>query len=736
MEEIFNLNTHLIQTGIPNIQQISKDEYLHTENSLFRFFSKWDKKYLMKFIVSSKSDLNTTKLPIINKDKLRNTLIKFFYFSLFQDEKSYRNIKKTRDKYYNNYLYTMLALISKFYHSKIFNLADLEVLFKFLLCLSTKSASDKEKDNKIVEFKIKQFPYYFYAIEFIKIIFIEKYNPNNTFSQEEVKFITSSINYISKNFLQGYECNKYLIRKNNLEIYNFFDILFLLQNVSDEYYSELKTSLLDMFCILYKNNCTFLNSMNIYVLEMKKFLINYDLKSMKELKKDALVSNFPISFLIKNFQSEVDKYSNDIYCIREGFYISGKDNGISINDVKFDKKDITIIFSFSIAPYKNEIAEQYNLITLLNSKEEPLLKIGFKLKLNEYANNENDTASTQIHNDNQNNDENFKLVQKKKILYQIEIMTPVTVHNKPQLKLIPDNDKIDLIEAHKSYLFAIGISTERKENVLSIHFTSSDRKGSMKKIISKIPLIKFDKSMSLYLASEKKLLSKRKGSSSSMSNSIYYKTTFTGFIGTFIVLSENLEDNVVRNIFKLKGKYANFLAFSEANKNNYERYFSEEGGQTEEKYEKFFKQENKTKAEKKKEQYPELVDLIISPKSFHFVKEELEIAHSEERYYSKEQIEKNEDFIGARITNKLQTKKKIHISRMFNKDFHLFRNRRNLLEFLRCEGFDYLCLSFEYNFQILSFLYKTKKEKEKEYSKDEALMKEMEKEINEVLEQM
>ena len=159
-------------------------------------------------------------------------------------------------------------------------------------------------------------------------------------------------------------------------------------------------------------------------------------------------------------------------------------------------------------------------------------------------------------------------------------------------------------------------------------------------------------------------------------------TTFHGFIGPVIFLSEKLDDKALNYVFMLKGKYDNFLLFSELNKVNYFKNYSEEMSIPDyERAEKFFIKDNKEKAEKKKEKYQETLDLIISPISFQFVKEENELSHSEPKYYSNEHVEKKENFLDTKQTTKIINKKrKIQISRIFNKDFHLFVFKKNIME--------------------------------------------------------
>ncbi|MCQ2815963.1 MAG: PH and BEACH domain-containing protein [archaeon] len=711
----FDINLILQKAGAGQEDLISQKEYSLYENLIFSKFLLWDKRNLMKYIIESKSKIIIKEPMVFNKIKTRNIFIMFLYYSINLEDRYFKNFKKNqKEKYFNNFVYTILGIIAKLYKDNLFSIRDIEIILKYLICLSTLSM---DKDYSENDFKIKLYPYFYYSMEFLKLLFID--DQSTFLKKEEADLSISYFNFISDKILSGLECNTFLVRKNLQHTVTFFELFYLLKNIPEESFSSVKNSMLRMFCIIYKYNLSFLNLINVFVIQMKYLLINYDKKSLSELKKDVLTSNTSISFLVQNYQEETDSFSNDSYLIKEGFYLSGKDNGISACDLVFEKKEITMLFSFCISQNKEELSEKFTFLTLYNSKEEILFQINFCLINESKVAIEGDLATMLRRNSI-----------KKGPLYRMEILSYTGEKSAP-IKIIPNIDQLDPILINRSYLFSIGFNPERKEHILNIYYSSSDRKATQKHIVSKIPQIKFDKNMNLYLGSVPKMT--QNSEKKPTTNIFTFMTTFQGFIGPFIILSENLDEQTVKNIFLLKGKYENFLIFNEASKCNYLKNYIEDINMTEyERCEKYFINQNNIKLEKKKEQYPELVDLIISPKSFQFVREEKEIIHSEPKYYSKEQIEKNENFLDVKSTSKISRKKKIKLSRIFNKDFHIFRNNKNILEFIKSEGFSYLCLLFEYNFQILSLLAKTKPG----VNEDEATQLEREKITQDILSQV
>ena len=195
--------------------------------------------------------------------------------------------------------------------------------------------------------------------------------------------------------------------------------------------------------------------------------------------------------------------------------------------------------------------------------------------------------------------------------------------------------------------------------------------------------------------------------------------TFTGFIGTIIIIKQKklkkIPEDISKLILSLKGDYASIINMSLENKEYKISLISNENKYKDYKniylynqvHDKIIQLNEKSSDSLK---FIESIKTLISPNSFRLVeyKDEVDYLNLKNNYefyeyYKKENISIKQNFLDFKQKDSSsKSDKMINIfASFFNNRFHIFDNKNSLGEFLKYDGIYYLCLLLEYYYQII-----------------------------------
>jgi hypothetical protein len=418
----------------------------------------------------------------------------------------------------------------------------------------------------------------------------------------------------------------------------------------------------------------------------KNSLVNFNNNTLEEFNQKMIIDNFMINYFLNVFIKEQKLYSLDTYKLYEGFYLGSDNCGINARINKLNNRENTVLFSFNLIPIKN--IENYTIIIFQKENN-----IYFSINL------------IKIKSSN-----NYELIIKINSNYF-----------QPNIIIIPE----------QTYLFAISFFEKKKFIINYI--------GGQYKIKQKSNEYSYkDK---IYLENFNLCIGcKLEYNTFSKENTYLYLNTFKGFVGPVIIFNKSYKiekETMIDYIFKLKGKYGNFIynnynmkniLIFEENDYYYENilnYFNSELNIQNDIelyiYPESFKNKyidnidylnlyngKKISLYKKKEKTIEKYFTIkkneITKKSFLFFNNTLQLNLKYDKYY----IQENENFADLKnFDDNIQ----FEIPFNFNCKFFIFKNKNTFSEFLKMDGIKFLILHLNFYYQIINYFHKSEEKK-------------------------
>lgn len=670
---------------------------LHLKNSQnSKIYAKKRQKnfnYIIKYFLNKAIGKNNNKITL-KAGYFPNTIfIHFliFYYSIFikvsfyKFSKHYKNIKNHMLFELNELLSRMVVIFGKLYCDKIIDDDKFEIFLRLLIILSITSKKEKENENKIDN--IANTMFLKECINIIKKVYQKIYETQNKFTEKQEKVINNIIIIIRENVITYPNekainiINKSFLSNNDYYTTSIIDLIFIISKMKNmEIIDNLKELLANIYLFSFKHE----SMMNSIIKILEPLLINLNIKKLEDINSELNISNFPIKLLNKMNEKEEMILKEDPTFLKKGFYLGNKVCGIcgEIGDLK---EDFMLIFGFAlqeINKQKNNIKE-WTLINIRNDKNESKLKISL------------------LEIGNLNNQ------------YNIIIKTPKKSYNTQIIVL-----------SKKTYIFSFNFYSSFKGINLIIYYT--DGSGSDNPTINEIEKLSidnfYDKNCKIYIGCDIKE-DKKMPLDLGKDN---FNNNFTGYIGNLMILnfkkfSKKSPQEISKLILSLKGDYDSCILMPLGTNDNKSSFINNEN-----KYDNQIK--NKIiELNENQSDFVESLKMLISSESFKLIeyKDEIDYLNLVNNYVLYEEF-KNEitsvrqNYLNLKQKRGSSSKEKMIsiFSSFFNCRFHIFENKRTLDEFLNFDGIHYLCLLFEYYYQILSRIENTNDINESKENKD------------------
>lgn len=565
----------------------------------------------------------------------------------------------------------LIKIINKLFKEKFLNLNFVEKISKFLL-LSSLTTSRKEKNS--IE-SIENFYFLAYSFELVKII-LQK----DELDKEEEDFLYKYFEFFSRKLIKDNPSNIFSLIQEKNTLKAFFEfaseiIIRIPENQNEELTKKIKEAINSILM----NNFTFQTAMVPLINQMKKVCINFHTASQAQLCKRLNVPDFQNLMIMNLFEEEEGK---DPYKMEKGFFFWDKSFLFS-GHFRF-KKNLLVAFSFNLQ-IKEESTEEYWVLQFIKEDNREIW-LGFA-------------------------------IQKKEGHFFLQIQTLDKNLIETGVEIIPN----------KTYIFFV--FQKRKERKINLwYFDQSNRQRTYKCFETSKQVCEEGTRLLIgcKLKEETKKLDKKKEPLQKEE----LVSSFTGEIGTVIAMcsmdkSENLTENFIENMIRLKGRYDHILSFlcnNEYKNLNKYNFISESD---------FIEvQENMKRLEAL--ELINTVVMVISPYSFQFAKPDITVRKSRGKpditvQQSRENLEerkikKNYNYIDHKFANKNIeyktpsgfSKNEIELSGGFSPLFHTFWNYLSSSQFLVCEGLKLLQFQLEFYYQILLIQKDRKEDEEKE----------------------
>ncbi len=650
-----------------NLLKKTKIEFLFNCNEKEIYFYKTFSNYLdesnLKYL--SKFNLNLKNSNLNNEQLFKYFLLHIFNY--FEKHNNKQNKKEELLKIYNSINF-LIDLFSNLYNRNLFHINHFEIFSRLLLLFSIIQIKEKKYnyDNIYKDNLIKNIMFIPLSFNIIKNTFINK---KKKISKKEEISISNYFEFFDELILTNNISNLNLLRRYESKILNIIECIYLINSESN----ELNRNLENFISKLYIFNFTMKDLMSPFLNITKNSLVNFNNNSLEELNQKMSIDNFMINYFLKIFEKEKNLYSLDTYKLNEGFYLGDDNCGINVIIKKFKNDEKTFFFSFNLIPINN--IENYSIITFQKENN-----IYFSINL--------------IKNKNSNNYELVININSKNILTEITI--------------IPE----------QTYLFAISFFTKKK---FIINYIGGQYKIKQKSYeYSYKDNIDWE-NFNLCIGCKLQYYSLLK------ENTYLYLNTFKGFVGPFIVFNNsysNEKEIIIDYIFKLKGKYGNFIY------NNYNMrsiLIFEEYDYVYENILKYFESQKKNiqndielyiYPESFKKKFIDNIDYLYlyNGKEICLTKIKKKNLNTYEKInkkvkfdlqYDEDYIQENENFANL---NKFDKNIQLEIPFNFNSKFFIFKNKNTFSEFLKMDGIKFLILHLNFYYQIIIFLDKSEKE--------------------------
>lgn len=368
------------------------------------------------------------------------------------------------------------------------------------------------------------------------------------------------------------------------------------------------------------------NHMNI----IKDSILNYNTKSREEVKNNLLASRYQMQFLTNCSSFEQNKEKVDLFQINRGFIFNGDSKkGLKAN-INTQLKNFTIIFSFKLIPSSSSVLAKktYPILSFISPENNNANILGFSI----------------------NSIDNYLC---------FTITTEQEQKDIKEINIVPFQSYLFIITGYpSSSIYKINI----KYNKMQISNFN----------INKIK----DKSTICYI-----------GYRPQLKNDSNDDWVFQGEIGTVIILKDILSDQIIFNMFNLKGNYDNFFYASQYDTSYISKYINIITVN-----DKFYPMALNC-FDRQAPSIMEMTTFIISPLTF-------QLAYNDKglEYLTKYQYKFNYLNINQ---NELRFQEKIDLLCYFFDEFTIFERNSTVFELLKRDGFKFITLHLEYYYSLL-----------------------------------
>lgn len=675
-EKVYDFTIEVMKKlNYQDILSLKKEDF----NKMKKIIIKWHKDVIIpEWQFNYIHSIFKINKPHFDKSKIIKLLIItiFTFYSYLKKEKDIHQLMFER-------LHIISLILVKLYDCDYFNCEDLLFFSKVFLYLSISDyKKNKLKDNYINLFSLLKI-----SIEIMQnMIFnsdmlIHNFIFSEATYQSAIKYFDIFIRIILNN-----EINLYLLRryeKPHLNIINFTKVL---QYISDESQREsMKKKLIELIGFIYEFKFSYSSLLSPFLNHIQEALINIRNKSNNQLSKDFPLVGFSVDYINQIIQNEssilLAKDSNQLY---NGLYISGDSSPLVISG--FLLTYYTLIFSFKLSPLNN-YKDTYTLLSIQEPNKDSSVHLKITLQKN------NDKYSMSIN----------QIIQKK-------VSKEQKANAQKPIEIIPNLTYICVLSFNK------------KESQLVIDCSCNNDKQQFTMVMSK-NMINDNKPKVLLLGCE-------------IENNIP-RTTFEGYLGSIIYFDSIPYDNdFIKDIFYLKGRYENMLTLLDYDNSFINSYIG-----TNDKYHRVTQRIINWTSENNKMTFSDVIKKVkfyfsCNILRFSNYKDEIEsYLNSEEQKDNnnnrKKTIVKNTLTRSSFVSNvshssshssaskakipEYSTKNinilglkensigtiQLECCKYFNKHFHIFNNKETLFAFIENDGIYFLCLQFEYYYQIL-----------------------------------
>ena len=632
--------------------------------------------YIIKYFFYKTIGKNNNKIPS-KTGHLSNRIFIHFFIFFYSLSKEVR-ICKTSEKYLNKknqMLFSSNELLSKIviifgilYYNKIIEDDNFEIFLKFLIILSiSKKEIVNKNDNLANTMFLKE------CINIIKKVYQKIYEAQNEYTEKQEKIINNIILFIRENIIDYSNnkpiniINKSFLSNNDYYTTSIIDIVFIISKMKK---IEITDNLIELLANIYSFSFKYENMMNSIIKTLEPLLINLNIKKLEVINSELNISNFPIKLLNKMNEKEEMILKEDPTFLKKGFYLGNKVCGIcgEIDDLK---EDFMLIFGFSLQEINNQIhnIKEWTLINIRNDKNESKLKISL------------------LEIDNIKNQYNL-IIKTSKKSYKTQI----------------------IVLSKKTYIFSFNVTSSFTGGTsLKIYYTNgSGPDGPKINEIDKLSIDSLnDKNYKIYIGCDIKDDKKVP-----LDLEKEYYNTFTGYIGTVIILNpkkiskKNTQD-IPKKFLNFKGDYDSIILMALGTNDNKSCLFNNENKCNNNHIQNRLKEITENSFD-----FIESLKILISSESFKLIeyKDEIDYLNIYNNYdlyeqFKKTNIRARQNYLNLKQKkNNLKNKMIIIFTSYFNCRFHIFENKSTLDEFMKYDGIHFLCLLFEYYYQIISMI--------------------------------
>ena len=590
--------------------------------------------------------------------------------SLYKNSVKYSDIKDLVLTKLDKLLSKIIIFIDKLFTDKIIDVNKYELSLKFLIILSIsfKRIEEPNKNDKIVNMM-----FFKECINTIKLVFSKIYESQKKFNEEQENLLNNIILFIRKNIIEYTNqkpiniINKSYLSNNDYYTSSLLDLIFIISKMNN---IEIINNFIELLTNIYSFSFRYNNMMTPLVKMLEPLLTNINLKKIEEINYEINISKFPLKLLNGLIDKEEKILKEDPTLLKSGFYLGNKICGIT-SELDNLGDDFLLIFGFSLHEINNEInkIKEWTIINIRNKEKDKDSQIKIWLSQIENKNNQ------------------YNLI--------------ISIKNKKY------NTKIIII-SKKTYIFSFHFIKTLTTKKVKICYTSESDAFPINEL-EEISIQNFNTdNTNIYIGCD----------IHNSINLIQESNTFTGFIGTIIIinqkkLSKKNPEEISKLFLSLKGDYASIILMSLENK-EYKSFLISHEIKNYNKNEFLYNQTHDRIIELNEKasdlKFVESIKTIISPNSFRLVeyKDEVDYLNIENNYelyecYRKENISIRQNFLDFKqktISSKTDKMIKIFTS-FFNNKFHIFENKNSLEEFIKYDGIYYLCLLLEYYYQII-----------------------------------
>ena len=677
-------------------------EQLSSNKEILSFILKYTDKLISSFLSEKLEEENTYKMNIINnKTRLRNFnyIIKLFMHKNIKYKNSKELNQKILDKFfiifnYNLLKYTLIAkknyayykrnkyielinyllkiilyCVGIAYFSNIINEDIFSSIIKFVISLSLSKRIDRSPIKN--EDEIFNMMFLSSCIDLIKLVFKKLCEIQNEYTQKQEELFNSIILYINEDLLDANSqnnrinyINKIFLSKNDYKTTFLIGFSTIISNIKSQ---DVKNNFFNLLTNIYSFSFKYKNGMTPTIQQLEPLFTNIDRKNLEQIKNDIKASDFTLNLIKSLIKKEKEILRYNSCMLREGFYLGRKTSGIIFDFNSLDA-DFMIIFGIKIEPNTKENLMIFDIINTKTNTSQ------FKCYL----------MKTQNINSYELFGHDSKTEMTTKISVQIG-KTYIFAFNfkAPKGFFQSRNIRIKYIKDEENNII------ENENNLLNTK-VSSGKTLEIKNFKTENLCMLFGCEIKQYNIEQLKV-----------------ENNFKGFIGDIVILNmknikEKTDNELEKILLQLKGNYHEIFSLFSGNIKEYAFAYKNQININlnllKEMLMKYDENENKlfnsikfimTPKYFNLIDYQDDIDYLNKNNYVHYLKQRDRMLQIKKKYLSVKPDPLEEDTI-IKISSSL-----------FDKKFHIFENESTLNRFINSDGIHYLCLLFEYYYQIL-----------------------------------